>query len=738
MDQRGFFAALYGDMLPGEQINVRAFSARSGKRGYHEFCTSIDAAIEFIQAVPSDLEIYVGVNLRKNRDGTKEGVTWVRVFHADVDYKWFTSAQDARDQVIGFVLEPGLVVDTGNGLHAYWFLETPLGPDQFDLAESLMRRLYYALGGLDAVQDVSRILRVPDTFNNKDPRNRKRVKVIFQSEVRHAVEEFDRVLPQPPVKLEYTEKVEYLGNDETVTADFVRELLKHIDPCRPYGEYISIWGAVAYYFPGDDGLKLVDEWSSERRAKNGQFSSPRTQPEKHAGFRRQIGKVATIGTLVHHALEGGWQPPERPVPSVVIRNRQGAVVSTVRKVKEEVWRKELDSLPNPSYDDLPHYLRLWYDHLGELTEPFPRDVTTAMALTFGSLLWPRVLFENLRLNVWLMMLAEQGSGKNRLSDAMFDVIKLLKNVRPALYTSGTAEGMFTELDGDGKQMLAYMGEMGDWLSTLSRDYMKNARGVFCNLYDGRPVSHLLSKKATKINDPYLVIVGTTTPLVAIENLTRADLEGGFASRFAFVTPDYQLIGTNSSPTPQARQELADALDQHISDHAQVRFARFDVPRGSVPRAYRDYEVFCGVGTGEWRSFVDALDDPKVPQGRLLARVKKYAANLELHEARPQVDGDTVIVRDKNLELAITLVKRLAIQQQIVITSASANEEERALNAVQRAIDKAGDDGITRQRILQMAHVKARDLNSLLPLLEEAGLCAEVNHGGKMVWKNVEN
>ena len=737
MDMLQFFQALYGrELEPGEQINVRAFSARSGARGYHEFCTSPEAAVEFIATVPNNLEVYVGVNTRRNRDGSKQGVAWVRVLHADVDYKWFTSSQDARDAVIGFELEPGIVVETGNGLHAYWFLAEALGPERFALAESLMYRLYYALGGLDSVQDVSRVLRAPDTYNNKDPRSRKRVRVIHESTVRHSVEDFDRMLPQVPKKLEHIERQEYLGGDESITENFLRELLSFIDPCKPYGEYVSIWGAVAYYLPGDEGLALVDEWSSEKRAANKQYSSPRTQPQKHAGFRRQIGKVSTIGTLIHLALEGGWQPPERPVPSVVIRARTGAVVNTVRKVKEEAWRRELDNYPNPSYDDLPHFLRLWYDYLGELTEPFPRDVTTSMALTFGSLMWPKVLFENLRLNVWLMMLAEQGSGKNALSDAMFDVIKRLQNVSPALYTSGTAEGMFKELDGDDKQLLAYMGEMGDWLSTLSRDYMRNARGVFCNLYDGRPVSHLLSKTAVKVNNPYLVVVGTTTPLVAVENLTRADLEGGFASRFAYVTPDYQLVGRNSAPTPQAQAEMAAALDQHIADHAQVRFARFDVPRGQVPKAYRDYEVECGVGTGEWRSFVDALEDPKVPQGRLLARVKKYAANLELHEARPQVDGDTVIVRDRNLELAITLVKRLAVQQQIVIASASSNEEERALNAVQRELDKAGEHGLSRQKILQNAHVKAKELNYLLPLLEEAGLAQEVNSNGRPVWRTV--
>src|SRR5690349_22462869 len=126
MDARDFFETLFGNLDKDEEINIRAFSARSGRRGYHDFKATPACAVEFVESLPNNLEIYFGVNARVGRDGTKEGVRWVRAYHADVDYKWFGTRQDALDAVVGYELEPSLVVETGNGLHAYWLLDEAL------------------------------------------------------------------------------------------------------------------------------------------------------------------------------------------------------------------------------------------------------------------------------------------------------------------------------------------------------------------------------------------------------------------------------------------------------------------------------------------------------------------------------------------------------------------------------------------------------------------------------------
>lgn len=732
MNGAQFLAAIF-QLEEGEQINVRAFHARSGRRGFHDFLPNAQGAWEYVQSLPSDLEIYFGVNPRRGRDGSKEGVTRAHLLHADVDDKRFASHEDGRLATVGFDLTPTIVVDSGNGHHAYWLLTE--SSDDFNAAETMMRRLYLALGGLDATQDVSRVFRVPDTWNNKDPRNRRAVKVVFANLANtYTLADFDAILPALPVELPHREIVEVVADGERPSLELLRELLSFVDPCLPYERYINVWAAVAYYYPDDDGLALIDEWSSEARANyrspdkpHGLTSSPRTQPEKHAGFKRQTGRVSTLGTLIHLAKEGGYAPPRRE--NKVTRGKNLGLAGAIRKVREDKLSASLLELRNPTYDDLPHYLRLFYDHLGPLTEPFPRDYTTMMALTFASALWPRIRFENLGLNLWCLSSVEQGSGKNKITDAIYKVVERLKEVQPQLYTSGTPEGMYRVLQDDketggGKQMACYLREFGHWLATLKREHMSGATGVLCNLYDGASVSHRLSKSEVIVTDPYVVFVGTTTPRAVVDNLSKSDLEGGFASRFWCLSNEYANENSNYEPSAQAVAELANLLDQHVRDHAHVRSVRFDVPEGSVPQAYLDFCKRNGIGTGEVRTFADALNDPRSPAGRDAARIKKVAAGLELLELVPQVQGNTVIVRLWNLLLAIALVERSMVYRDIIYTNIASTDEEKSMGAIQRVLDKSGYEGLSRAELMQRAHVKARELESLLGVLIEAELVSK--------------
>lgn len=726
MDALGFLRVLFPDLQPGEQINVRALAARSGRTTCNEFAESAEEALDLIEGLNPQDEIYVGVNPRHNRDGKKTGVTRVCLYHADPDWKFFGgSEQDAFDAVVGWDLEPSLVVASGNGYHCYWFLKESLPPEQIPLAEAQMRRLHFALQGhTEGVQDVSRILRVPGTWNNKDPRQRKRVRVVFDNPKNvYTPEDFERVLPALPEQghREVTE----VYDGEKPSLDFLRELLTFINPCLPQDQYYLVWAAIAYYYPDEDGMALVDEWSSEAREKNGQACSPRTDPRKHFRFKRQTGKVTTLGTLIHLAQEGGWEPPQRPLPVPIKSARKSrGLMADIRRNREDKYLQQLANLPDPGYDDLPWMVQQYYDLLGPLTDPFPRDYTTVMALTFLSNCWLNVAFQNLKPNLWVIAMAGQGSGKNAVTDVMQETISAMPSVQAGLYTSGTPEGVYRELQkgsGDGNRLFCYLGEFGDWLVSLSREHMRHARGVFCNLYDGRATAHHLAKGSVTFTNPYVTIVGTTTPQMIVETLKTQDLWGGFASRFWYLAPPYQMRTYEGRPTTAAVKELAGIFDSHVLDLAHVREAVWDRPRGVLPEYYAAFELECGVGTGEIRTFADDIDDPKMPRGRDLARVKKVATGLALADHRPMIGSNNeVIIPDRYGEMAVTLVRRTAIHRDILLAHIGASEEERALTAIQRVVDRAGTLGLSRTQILQQAHVKAPQLKDLLPMLVESG------------------
>jgi hypothetical protein len=129
--------------------------------------------------------VFLGINPRpeqgrKSEDDIRDIVAlWV-----DIDAKNFKGGkEEARKRILEFRIQPNLIIDSGNGFHAYWVLEEPVidrtGGDA-KAAKQTMVGLARALYG-DHVQNLDRIMRLPGTLNTKDPSARKPVRVIHES-----------------------------------------------------------------------------------------------------------------------------------------------------------------------------------------------------------------------------------------------------------------------------------------------------------------------------------------------------------------------------------------------------------------------------------------------------------------------------------------------------------------------------------------------------------------------------
>ena len=69
--------------------------------------------------------------------------------------------------------DPSIIVDSGNGVHLYWLLNSPVafGHDNERTRFELRLRRVYRLLGCDATNDVNRLLRLPGFWNMKNARN---------------------------------------------------------------------------------------------------------------------------------------------------------------------------------------------------------------------------------------------------------------------------------------------------------------------------------------------------------------------------------------------------------------------------------------------------------------------------------------------------------------------------------------------------------------------------------------
>jgi uncharacterized protein (DUF927 family) len=154
--------------------------------------TQINEAEEYALRRASDSDVYFGVGLRKavlpkGRGGIEEVGVLTALF-ADIDIadaaahkstELPKTAEEALDFLkVDLPIAPSVVINSGNGLHVYWLLDEPLyitNDEEKDSAQALLagwnRYVNVRAKGrgwkFDSVGELSRVLRVPQTYNRK-------------------------------------------------------------------------------------------------------------------------------------------------------------------------------------------------------------------------------------------------------------------------------------------------------------------------------------------------------------------------------------------------------------------------------------------------------------------------------------------------------------------------------------------------------------------------------------------
>ncbi len=104
----------------------------------------------------------------KGTDRRAEHALRFAVVWADLDVgakKPFATKEDAVAVLAKFELAPSVIVDSGHGIHAYWRLGQPVGPEDHDVLIGTVKGLAAQLGGDPAATLVTQIMRVPGTMN---------------------------------------------------------------------------------------------------------------------------------------------------------------------------------------------------------------------------------------------------------------------------------------------------------------------------------------------------------------------------------------------------------------------------------------------------------------------------------------------------------------------------------------------------------------------------------------------
>lgn len=161
---------------------------------------------ELLDAMPKSIDeksgynVYFGACPRNKREGSKGAIKNIHALWADMDGKDFKGGkEEALKRLNDFPLRPTAIVDSGHGYHAYWILkedEVINNPEDIVRIESYLKRLAVILGADIQATEIARVLRLPGTYNIKDPSSPALVDIINLDEsLQYNLSDFEAFLP---------------------------------------------------------------------------------------------------------------------------------------------------------------------------------------------------------------------------------------------------------------------------------------------------------------------------------------------------------------------------------------------------------------------------------------------------------------------------------------------------------------------------------------------------------------
>ena len=487
---------------------------------------------------------------------------------------------------------------------------------------------------------------------------------------------------------------------------------------------------------GDTGGDIFAGWSAQA-AKD----VPSTTMKAWASFKPdRIG----AGTIYHLAMERGWQPDASlRFDGSTARDEQHPAADLLSKlgghseVHEEPSATSTFTLaiPDGLVGDLTDYM------LSTARRPQPLLSLGASLCAIGALMGRQYRTEsNLRSNLYVVGIADSGSGKNHAREIINEVFfeaglahhlggnKIASGAglltalhrQPAILFQIDEFGMFLAAAADRKRSPRHITEILDNMTEL----FTSAGGIFLGAeYANRDGTN----ERRDINQPCLSVYGTTTPLHFWGALQGANVVDGSLARFLILPsdedyPDENIaVGIRQAPPALIRDlqcVAAGGLLQKGNLIGKTADQNTTVTPMFVPMTEEARARFKALSlelTGELRAAAGTACTA------ILARIGENSLKLALivavgrDPARPEIDLTAA-------DWAIDFVRYFAQRTMAAVERHVADTEVEAhLKRLKEIIRNAGAKGITKSEITRASQwLKSRDRNEILETLIESG------------------
>ena len=338
MQASDFLTIVWGDPPPGP---VLIWTAPDKKSQWFRRFDDIDRVVARYEYGEVYAQVGMapetGVRLTSGRRIKESQVAGIPAFWADVDVahpvhkkasQLPPTIEDARAAIAELPLQPTLVVSSGHGLQCWWILESVWAfstPEEREEARRLAQGWHHIIQNIfkvrgwviDSVFDLTRLMRLPGTWNNKDRQDRRPVEVLEDNGLRYQRQQVAALIPtdfQPtPMTSQPGTRSKREAENSGTSSEFI------LDPNAEPGTTRML--ALLKIHP-----KFKKTWEGERADLNDQSPS---------GYDFSLASMA---------LHAGW--PEQEVVNLLIafrrkhgfapKLRQNYFKTTIRNAKKPI------------------------------------------------------------------------------------------------------------------------------------------------------------------------------------------------------------------------------------------------------------------------------------------------------------------------------------------------------------------------------------------------------------------
>ncbi len=525
------------------------------------------------------------------------------------------------------------------------------------------------------------------------------------------------------------------GHAQTGTIEAVCSALGHIpNTDLDYDSWVRIGLAIKGSL-GEAGKDVFTDWS-DQASKN----DPAITEKAWGSFRpERIG----AGTIYHLAMERGWKPD----PGMVLDGSQP--IDECHPASGLLARLDVTAEAEAVTTPANFNLTIPGGLVGKLTDymlstarrPQPLLSLGASLCAIGALMGRLYRTEsNLRSNLYVVGIADSGSGKNHSREIINEVLfeaglanhlggnKIASGAglltalhrQPAILFQIDEFGMFLSAAADRKRSPRHITEILDNMTEL----YTSAGGIFLGAeYANRDGTN----ERRDIVQPCLCVYGTTTPLHFWGALQGANVVDGSLARFLILPSDEDYPDENvavglRTPPP----DLITGLQLLASGPGQQRGNLVGATSGpqttvvltTVPMTDEARDRFKALSeelTGELRAAAGTAFTA------ILARIGEIALKLALIVAVGHDPAAPVITID-DADWAIAFVRHYAKRAMEAVERHVADTETEAhLKRLREVIRAAGTKGITKSELTRGTQwLKSRDRDDIIQTLIESG------------------